>query len=235
MTQELIKFNDVCLTLGTGPTQVEILKNISLAINNGEAVSIIGPSGSGKSSLLMCMAGLEKISSGSINILNHRLDRMNEDELAQFRGTHFGFIFQSFHLIPTMTALENILLPLELSGASHHEKLAFDALRDVGLEHRAHHYIGQLSGGERQRVAIARALIIKPRILFADEPTGNLDSTTGQSIIELIFSLRQKYQSTLVLVTHDENLAHKCERIVHLNSGRLMTQTTTIKPVLDHV
>jgi putative ABC transport system ATP-binding protein len=220
-TKPLISLKSVHLALGQDETYVSILNNISCDIYNSEAVSIIGPSGSGKSSLLMCMAGLEKISSGTIDILGERLDLMSEDECALFRGSHFGFIFQSFHLIPTMTALENIILPLELLGHDHKHERAIEALSDVGLTHRAQHMIGQLSGGERQRIAIARALVTQPQILFADEPTGNLDSATGKAIINLIFSLRHKYNSTLILVTHDAQLANLCDRIFHIDSGHL--------------
>ena len=221
MVQPIIEMKTGDLSLGTGAARVHILKKLSLNINPGEAVGLVGPSGSGKSTLLMTMAGLERPDSGSIVIENTRLDGLNEDQLARFRGARIGIVFQSFHLIATMTALENVAIPLELAGHKDaFERAAFE-LKAVGLENRIHHYPSQMSGGEQQRVAIARALATSPAILIADEPTGNLDSQTGLDIVSLIFRLRAERGTTLVLVTHDEGLALRCDRRIHLRSGQI--------------
>ncbi len=183
---------------------------------------MVGPSGSGKSSLLMLMGGLERATSGQITALGHDLTAMSEDALARLRRDHMGVVFQSFHLIPTMTALENVATPLELAGHADAFSRALSELESVGLAHRANHYPSQLSGGEQQRVALARAAAPRPDILLADEPTGNLDSSTGTQIIDLLFDLSAKHGATLVLVTHDEALAARCDRILHLRDGRLV-------------
>jgi putative ABC transport system ATP-binding protein len=211
----------VDLSLGRGPARVHILKGVSLAIAPGEAVGLVGPSGSGKSTLLMTMAGLERPDSGSIVIDGERLDPMDEDALARFRGARIGIVFQSFHLIPTMTALENVAIPLELAGRPDAMERAARELAAVGLAYRASHYPAQLSGGEQQRVALARALAPQPAILIADEPTGNLDTDTGRDIVDLIFRLRSERGATLVLVTHDADLAALCDRTIHLRSGEI--------------
>ncbi|NDA47733.1 MAG: ABC transporter ATP-binding protein [Alphaproteobacteria bacterium] len=221
MVQPIIEMKNVDLSLGAGAARVHILKNLSLQIYPGDAVGLVGPSGSGKSTLLMTMAGLERPDSGSIVIENTMLDRLNEDQLARFRGARIGIVFQSFHLIATMTALENVAIPLELAGHKEAFERAAVELKAVGLGHRLQHYPSQMSGGEQQRVAIARALATSPAILIADEPTGNLDSQTGLEIVSLIFRLREERGTTLVLVTHDESLAARCDRRIHLRSGHI--------------
>ncbi|MBF9232958.1 ABC transporter ATP-binding protein [Microvirga alba] len=221
MQDKAIALQDVDLSLGRGAARVHILKGISLDIARGEAVGLVGPSGSGKSTLLMTMAGLERPDSGRILVEGTDLAALNEDALARFRGRRIGIVFQSFHLVPTMTALENVALPLELAGAGDAFERAEAELQAVGLRHRLHHYPAQLSGGEQQRVAIARAIVPNPAILVADEPTGNLDEDTGQSIIDLLFALKRDRGSTLVLVTHDLNLARLCDRMVRLRSGHV--------------
>ncbi len=218
----VIEMNDVHLSLGTGPARVHILQGVSLNVARGEALGLVGSSGSGKSTLLMTMAGLEQPDQGSVTIEGQRIDKMGEDALARFRGARIGVIFQSFHLIPTMTALENVAVPLELAGAPDPFGRAAAELRAVGLEARQTHYPAQLSGGEQQRVAIARALAPDPAILVADEPTGNLDETTGRTIIDVLFKLRKARGSTLVLVTHDLSLASICDRVIRLRSGKVM-------------
>jgi putative ABC transport system ATP-binding protein len=217
-----IHLNNVQLSLGQGASRVHILKGVSLSIAAGQAVGLVGPSGSGKSTLLMAMAGLERANSGEILIDGQNLNVLDEDELAQFRGRRIGIVFQSFHLIPTMTALENVAVPLELSGREDAFERAQKELEAVGLGHRLSHYPGQLSGGEQQRVALARALAPDPAILVADEPTGNLDEETGSTIVDLLFRLKNERGATLVLVTHDLNLARKCDRMVRIRSGVIM-------------
>jgi putative ABC transport system ATP-binding protein len=211
----------VNLSLGQGPARVHILKDIDLHIGTGEAIGLIGPSGSGKSTLLMVMAGLERADSGTVAVAGENLTTLNEDALARFRGRNVGIVFQSFHLIPTMTALENVAVPLELAGAPDAEERAREELTAVGLGQRLDHYPAELSGGEQQRVAVARALAPNPAILVADEPTGNLDEDTGVQIIELLFAGHLKRGTTLVLVTHDAALAARCGRTVRLRSGRI--------------
>ena len=212
---------DVHLSLGRGAARVHILKGISLEIGEGEAIGLVGPSGSGKSTLLMTMAGLERPDSGQIAIGGERIDHLGEDALARFRGERIGIVFQSFHLIPTMTALENVAIPLELTGRADAFATARRELVGVGLAERLSHYPGQLSGGEQQRVALARALAPNPRILVADEPTGNLDEASGSKIIDLMFALKRERGGTLVLVTHDSGLAARCDRMIRLRSGQI--------------
>jgi putative ABC transport system ATP-binding protein len=221
MQDKAIALHDVDLSLGRGAARVHILKGISLGINRGEAVGFVGPSGSGKSTLLMLMAGLERPDSGRIVVDGTDLAALDEDRLARFRGRRIGIVFQSFHLVPTMTALENVALPLELAGEGDAFERARAELQAVGLGHRLQHYPAQLSGGEQQRVAIARAIVSNPAILVADEPTGNLDEKTGESIIDLLFALKRDRGATLVLVTHDLNLARLCDRMVRLRSGHI--------------
>jgi putative ABC transport system ATP-binding protein len=220
-TMPAIQLKDVHLSLGSGPSRVHILKGISLTIARGQAVGLVGPSGSGKSTLLMAMAGLERANSGDVVIDGQNLNSLNEDGLAQFRGKRIGIVFQSFHLIPTMTALENVAVPLELGGVANAFERAKKELQAVGLGERLSHYPGQLSGGEQQRVALARALAPDPAILVADEPTGNLDETTGGQIVDLLFKLKNERGATLVLVTHDLGLAKKCDSIVRIRSGHI--------------
>jgi putative ABC transport system ATP-binding protein len=220
-TEPAVALTGVNLSLGQGAARVHVLKDIGLIIRSGEAIGLVGPSGSGKSTLLMVIAGLEQADTGSVTVAGEDLTRLDEDALARFRGRNIGIVFQSFHLIPTMTALENVAVPLELAGITDASERARDELIAVGLTERLHHYPAQLSGGEQQRVAIARALAPDPVILVADEPTGNLDENTGRQIIDLLFAGRAKRGSTLVLVTHDSALTTRCERIVRLRSGRI--------------
>jgi len=217
-----IKLAGVNLSLGQGAARVHILKGIDLNIGSGEAIGLVGPSGSGKSTLLMVMAGLERADAGSVTVAGEELGRLNEDALARFRGRNVGIVFQSFHLIPTMTALENVAVPLELAGVADASERARAELESVGLGQRIHHYPAQLSGGEQQRVAVARALAPNPAILVADEPTGNLDEDTGQQIVDLLFAGHEKRGTTLVLVTHDAALAQRCGRVVRLRSGHIV-------------
>jgi putative ABC transport system ATP-binding protein len=216
-----IALSGVNLSLGRGAARVHILKAIDLHIGRGEAVGLVGPSGSGKTTLLMVLAGLEQADTGSIMVAGSDLRALDEDALARFRGRNVGIVFQSFHLIPTMTALENVAVPLELADRPDAHERARQELAKVGLGERLHHYPAQLSGGEQQRVALARALAPDPAILVADEPTGNLDETTGQQVIDLLFAGHVERGTTLVLVTHDSALARRCDRIVRLRSGRV--------------
>jgi len=216
-----IALSGINLSLGRGAARVHILKDVGLHIRSGEAIGLVGPSGSGKTTLLMVLAGLERSDTGSIVVAGEDLTRLNEDALARFRGRNVGIVFQSFHLIPTMTALENVAVPLELAGDPRAFDRARDELAAVGLAERLNHYPAQLSGGEQQRVALARALAPNPAILVADEPTGNLDEATGKQIIELLFKGHVERGTTLVLVTHDTALAQRCDRIVRLRSGRV--------------
>ncbi len=213
------------MQLQAGQHLITILQTISFTVPTGQIVAIMGPSGSGKSTLLGLLAGLDRPTSGSIVIQGMDITTLTESEMARFRRTHIGYVFQAFHLIPTLTALENVLLPLELQGRSEGKDRAQALLQSVGLEHRLHHYPIQLSGGEQQRVALARAFISQPSILFADEPTGNLDSQTGDRIIELLWQLHQEHGSTLVLVTHDASLAKQASRILTLWDGHLVADS----------
>jgi len=218
---QAIALSGLNLSLGRGAARVHILHDIALNIRHGEAVGLLGPSGSGKSTLLMVMTGLEQPDSGSVIVAGTDLRKLDEDELARFRGRNIGIVFQAFHLIPTMTALENVAVPLEFAGMRDAFSRAKRELESVGLGKRLSHYPAELSGGEQQRVALARALAPNPAIIFADEPTGNLDEATGAEIIELLFRGRREHGTTLVLVTHDRALAARCDRVVHLHSGRI--------------
>ncbi len=220
-----IALSGVNLSLGQRAARVHILKDITLNIGNGEAIGLVGPSGSGKSTLLMVMAGLERADTGTVTVAGETLNTLDEDALARFRGRNVGIVFQSFHLIPTMTALENVAVPLELAGDPDANERARAELTSVGLGQRLDHYPTQLSGGEQQRVAVARALAPNPAILVADEPTGNLDEDTGKQIIELLFNGHRKHGTTLVLVTHDNSLAARCGRTVRLRSGHIETMS----------
>ena len=222
ISQIAIELAGVNLSLGQGAARVHILRGIDLNIGRGEAIGLIGPSGSGKSTLLMVMAGLERADSGSVTVAGEELGALSEDALARFRGRNVGIVFQSFHLIPTMTALENVAVPLELAGVADANARAQAELEGVGLGQRIHHYPAQLSGGEQQRVAVARALAPNPAILVADEPTGNLDEDTGRQIVDLLFAGHEKRGTTLVLVTHDAALAQRCGRVVRLRSGHIV-------------
>jgi putative ABC transport system ATP-binding protein len=221
MADPAIELRDVDLSLGEGAARVHILRKINLTIGQGEAVGLVGASGSGKSTLLMTMAGLERPDSGSVRIAGVAIEAMGEDALARFRGARIGIVFQSFHLIPTMTALENVAAPLELAGAPDAFARAAVELALVGLGARQSHYPAQLSGGEQQRVALARALVPRPSLLIADEPTGNLDETTGRAIIDLLFDASSRRGATLALVTHDPALAARCDRTLRMRSGVL--------------
>lgn len=225
MTETVLDLADVGLTLAGNAGPVDILRDITLSVTAGETVGLIGPSGSGKSSLLMLMGGLERASRGRITALGRDLTRLDEDRLALFRRDNMGIVFQSFHLIPTMTAVENVAIPLELAGVRDAFDRAAAELEAVGLGRRADHYPAQMSGGEQQRVALARAAVTRPRILLADEPTGNLDETNGRAIMDLLFGLRDRHGATLVLVTHAPELARACDRVIRLRDGRIEGQT----------
>jgi putative ABC transport system ATP-binding protein len=221
MSSPVIALENVSLTLMGNAGPVNILRDISLQVEPGETLGLIGPSGSGKSSLLMLMGGLEGATSGRVMALGQDLTAMNEDALARFRRGNMGVVFQSFHLIPTMTAIENVATPLELAGAPDAFDRARIELEAVGLGSRRDHYPAQMSGGEQQRVALARAAATRPRILLADEPTGNLDGGTGEAIMRLLFDLRDRHGATLVLVTHAAELAARCDRVMRLRDGAL--------------
>ncbi|MBO9397340.1 ABC transporter ATP-binding protein [Shimia sp. R9_2] len=221
----ILSLKDATLALDSNAGRIEILHGISLDVAARETLALVGPSGSGKSSLLMLMGGLERATSGQIMALDHDLSAMDEDALARFRRENMGVVFQNFHLIPTMTALENVATPLELAGRSDAQERARAELEAVGLAHRADHYPSQMSGGEQQRVALARACAPSPRLLLADEPTGNLDQVTGETIMDLLFDLHAKRDTTLIMVTHSNSLAARCERVVRLRDGRLDDET----------
>ncbi|MCA1777019.1 MAG: ABC transporter ATP-binding protein [Paracoccaceae bacterium] len=221
MTAPLLSLDHIGLHLDGNAGRVQILHDITLDIAAGETVGLVGPSGSGKSSLLMVMGGLEQATGGQIMALGQNLTTMDEDQLARFRRGNMGVVFQSFHLIPTMTALENVATPLEIAGDADAFDKAASELDAVGLSDRKDHYPAQLSGGEQQRVALARASAPRPAILLADEPTGNLDAATGDTIMSLLFDLRDKHGATLILVTHDPSLADRCDRVVRLTDGRI--------------
>lgn len=219
----MIELSKVALKLGSAAGEVNILNGIDLRIAAGETVGLVGPSGSGKTSLMLLLAGLESASSGRISIAGADISGMSEDALALFRRRQIGIVFQSFHLIPTMNAVENVAVPLELAGIPDPFTIASKALTDVGLGHRLTHYPSQLSGGEQQRVALARAIAPKPKLLLADEPTGNLDHDTGERIIELLFSLREQVEATLLLITHDPSLARRCDRTLRMADGLIVS------------
>lgn len=223
MNDTIIELTDLKLSLPSQAGPVNILRGIDLKIARGATAGLVGPSGSGKSTLLMVLAGLERPSEGGVMVAGEDLTRLGEDGLARFRRQYVGIVFQSFHLIPTMTALENVAIPLEFAGRADAFARAEEELKLVGLGHRLTHYPGQLSGGEQQRVALARAVVGDPEILLADEPTGNLDQTTGADIIELMFDLHARKGTTLVLITHDEQLAKRCGQVVRLRDGLIET------------
>ena len=218
----LVLLEDVALTLASAAGPVDILRGVSLRIEPGETVALVGPSGSGKSSLLMVLSGLERPSRGRVVLAGHDLGALDENALARLRRSHIGIVFQAFHLLPTMTALENVAIPLELAGARDALAAAEAALARVGLGHRLGHYPGQLSGGEQQRVAMARAFVAGPVLLLADEPTGNLDGATGRIVIDCLFEEHARRGSGLLLITHDAGLAERCGRQVHLEDGRIV-------------
>ena len=222
MRTPIISLQNVSLTLKGNAGNVNIIKNISLNIDQGESIGLIGPSGSGKSSLLMLAGGLEQASDGEIEILGQVITKMSEDRLSKLRRNNIGIVFQSFHLIPTLTALENVATPLEISFSKNPNKHAMMALDRVGLSHRADHYPSQLSGGEQQRVALARAYVSNPKILLADEPTGNLDEENTKAIVDLLFELKNENYTTLFLVTHSRELAKRCDRIIKIRDGKLL-------------
>ncbi|MEL6806901.1 MAG: ABC transporter ATP-binding protein [Pseudomonadota bacterium] len=221
MSDPVLSLKDAALSLDGNAGRVDILHGITMDIARGETVGLVGPSGSGKSSLLMIMGGLEQATGGTVLALGQDLTDMSEDALARFRRAHMGVVFQSFHLIPTMTALENVATPLELAGARDAFQRAEAELDAVGLSTRATHYPSQMSGGEQQRVALARASVTRPEILLADEPTGNLDGANGSAIMDLLFDLRDRHGATLVLVTHAPELAARCDRVIRLSDGAL--------------
>ena len=219
--ESLIAVRDLSFTVASAAGQINILKGVSFSVAAGEAVAVVGPSGSGKSTLMMLLGGLDRASGGSIRVAGQELTALDEDALARFRREHVGIVFQSFHLVPTMTAEENVALPLEFAGVGDALPRAREALARVGLAHRTRHYPAQLSGGEQQRTALARAIVARPAIILADEPTGNLDGATGAAVMDLLFGLRAELGTTLILVTHDERLAARCGRIIAIADGRI--------------
>ncbi|MBE1425760.1 putative ABC transport system ATP-binding protein [Desulfomicrobium macestii] len=216
-----VVLSNVHLTLTAGSGPVNILSGVNLRVAQGETLAVVGPSGSGKTTMLMLMAGLERPTLGQVQVAGVDLTALTEDALSRFRREHLGIVFQAFHLIPTMTALENAALPLEFAHHPQARGRALEALEQVGLGHRGSHYPSQLSGGEQQRVALARAFAARPRIILADEPTGNLDEETGARVMELLFTLQAEENATLVLVTHDRSLAERCDRVATMHSGRM--------------
>ncbi len=221
MKPPAIRLSNVFLSLQSSSGKVQILNDINLQIEEEEAVALVGPSGSGKSSLMMLISGLEHSTKGNINILGQNITQFNEDKLATFRSKNMGVVFQSFHLIPTMSAIENVATPLNIMGEKNADEKALSALNDVGLIGRKSHYPSQLSGGEQQRIALARAIVTRPRILLADEPTGNLDITSGNRVVEILFNFRKRFQATLLIVTHASELAKKCDRQINLKDGKI--------------
>ena len=225
VTSPLIEARNLVFTAAAISGPVQVLRGVDLVVAAGEAVGIVGPSGSGKTSLLMLLAGLERPTGGQLSVAGRDLGALDEDALARFRRDEVGIVFQAFHLIPTMTALENVAVPLEFAGRRDAFERAEAALKEVGLGHRLDHYPGQLSGGEQQRVALARAVVAEPRLILADEPTGNLDRTTGAVVMDLLFGLRARFGTTLLLITHDPSLAERCERQVRIEDGRIVSDT----------
>lgn len=221
----IASLSSVDLTLASRAGAVDILKSVSLEVEAGRSLAIVGPSGSGKTSLLMVMAGLERATRGRVEVAGHDYSSLDEDGRARLRAKDVGIVFQSFHLVPSMTALENVALPLEFAGRGDAEAVARALLEDVGLGHRMRHYPAQLSGGEQQRVALARAVSLRPRLLLADEPTGNLDGATGRQVIDMLFGLQRRHDATLVLVTHDERLAALADRTIRMADGRIVGDT----------
>jgi putative ABC transport system ATP-binding protein len=220
-TTAMLDLRDVRLTLESGAGEVNILRGVDLVVPRGQTVAVLGPSGSGKSSLLMVAAGIERASAGRVVIAGTDITALGEDGRAAFRQHHIGVVFQAFHLVPAMTALENVMVPMEIAGARDAAKRARVALASVGLDHRLHHYPTQLSGGEQQRVALARAFAVEPELVLADEPTGNLDGETGHAVADLLFGMSRDRGTTLLLVTHDPELATRCGRIMNMHDGRL--------------
>ena len=216
---------NLTLTLGRGDSAVQIIKGIDLAVPHGQTLALLGPSGSGKSSLMAVLSGLERASGGSLTVAGEDFATMDEDALARARRGRIGIVLQAFHLLPTMTALENVMTPMELAGVTDAAPRAEAELGAVGLAHRLHHYPAQLSGGEQQRVAIARAIAPRPSLIFADEPTGNLDAATGRTIVDLLLDRRAETRATLIVITHDHELAARCERVVTLADGRIVSDT----------
>jgi len=232
VTEAVIELENVSLTLGEGASSVHVLKGVSLSVERGRSTAIVGPSGSGKSTLLMVIAGLERVDDGMVRVGGTQINGLSEDAIAAFRGRSIGIVFQSFHLIPNMTALENVAVPLELAGHADPFGAAEEELAAVGLSQRLTHYPGELSGGEQQRVAIARALAPGPAILIADEPTGNLDQATGRQIADMLFAKAKERGTSLVLVTHDPALAARCERQVAMRSGRIEPEVAVEKAAM---
>jgi len=222
-----ISARNLTLTLGSAGAEIEILRCIDLDITQGEVVALLGPSGSGKSSLMAVLSGLERASSGALMVAGENFTAMGEDDLARARRGEIGIVLQAFHLLPTMTALENVATPMELAGDRDVRARAIAELQAVGLGHRLGHYPTQLSGGEQQRVAIARAIAPRPQLIFADEPTGNLDATTGQEIIKLLFARRAETGATLLIITHDADLAARCDRVITMGDGRIQSDSAT--------
>lgn len=223
MAQPIVEINNLHLSLVGGAGPVNILRGVNLTVEAGQTVSVVGPSGAGKTTLLMVLSGLEKPTDGQIVIAGTNLQSLNENGLASFRRQHVGIVFQSFHLVPTMTALENVALPLEFAGADHAFDRARTALAATGLSDRVEHFPGELSGGEQQRVALARAFVANPSLILADEPTGNLDLETGQMVMQLLFDLQQEHGTTMILVTHDTSLAKRCHQSVQMADGQLLS------------
>jgi putative ABC transport system ATP-binding protein len=228
VTKPIVDLQGVRLTLTSRAGPVNILRDVDLIAEEGQSLAVVGPSGSGKTSLLMVIAGLERASGGRVRVAGHELSALGEDELALMRGAEIGIVFQSFHLVPTMTALENVALPLEFARTPNAFATARELLHEVGLDHRLDHFPAQLSGGEQQRVAIARALSRRPKLILADEPTGNLDRKSGGHVIDLLFGLQRRRGATLILVTHDERLAGACERTIRMADGRIEGATELV-------
>ncbi len=229
--ETILSLQNVSKSYNSGGKLLTVLDNISFSIQEGASMAIVGPSGSGKTTLLGLCAGLDQPSSGTVQLHQNHMERMNEDQLASIRNRYVGFIFQNFQLMPTLTAIENVMVPLELRGQKKVRAIAMEYLDKVGLAERSHHYPTQLSGGEQQRVAIARAFSTRPAILFADEPTGNLDSETSEKIVDLIFDLNRQAGTTLVLVTHNTELAEKTQRIIHLKGGQIFSDERTMMTI----